>query len=61
MARPMTYPMGDLAVGESVSMPADKKGDPRRISKNASQYGVRHGKLFKCRTINGVTFITRLG
>lgn len=60
MARPMTYPMGDLAVGESVSMPADKKGDPRRISKNASQYGVRHGKLFKCRTINGVTFITRL-
>jgi hypothetical protein len=56
----MTYPMGDLAVGESVSMPADKKGDPRRISKNASQYGVRHGKLFKCRTINGVTFITRL-
>ena len=61
MARPVTYPMGDLAVGESVSMAADKKGDPRRISKNASQYGVRHGKLFKCRTINGVTFITRLG
>ena len=61
MARPMTYPMGDLAVGESVSMAADKPGDPRRISKNASQYGVRHGKLFKCRTINGVTFITRLG
>ena len=60
MSRPMTYPMGDLAVGESVSMPADKKGDPRRISKNASQYGVRHGKLFKCRTVNGVTFITRL-
>jgi hypothetical protein len=26
-----------------------------------SQYGIRNGKAFKCRTINGVTFITRLG
>jgi hypothetical protein len=56
----MTYPMGDLAVGESVSMPADKPGDPKRISRNCSQYGIRHGKAFKVRTINGVTFITRL-
>lgn len=59
MARPMTYPMGDLAIGESVSMPADQPGDPKRISRNCSQYGIRNGKAFKCRTIGGVTFITR--
>jgi hypothetical protein len=60
MARPMIYPMGTLEVGESATMPATKRGDAKRTSRNASQYGVRHGKLFKCRTVEGVTFITRL-
>jgi hypothetical protein len=60
MARPMFYPMGTLAVGESATMPADKRGDAKRTSRNVSQYGIRHGKAFKCRTVNGVTFITRL-
>ena len=61
MARPMTYPMGDLAIGETVSMPADKPGDPKRISRNCSQYGIRKGRAYKVRTVNGVAFITRLG
>jgi hypothetical protein len=52
--------MGTLEVGEVATMPADKKGMAKRTSRNCSQYGIRHGKLFKCRTINGVTFITRL-
>ena len=56
MGRPMTYPMGDIAVGESVTMPAD----PKRIARNVSQYGMRNGKGFMCRTKNGVTTITRL-
>ena len=60
MSRPMIYPMGTLDVGEVGTMEAPNKGDPRRISKNASQYGVRHGRLYKCRTVEGVTFITRL-
>ena len=60
MARPMIYPMGTLEVGEVATMPADKKGSVKRTSRNVSQYGIRHGKCFKCRTINGVTFITRL-
>lgn len=60
MARPMFYPMGTLEVGESATMPADKRGDAKRTSRNVSQYGVRHGKAFKCRTVEGVTFITRL-
>jgi hypothetical protein len=60
VARPMIYPMGTLEVGEVATMPADKKGSIKRTSRNVSQYGIRHGKAFKCRTINGVTFITRL-
>lgn len=56
MGRPVTYPMGDIAVGESVTMPAD----PKRIARNVSQYGMRNGKGFMCRTKNGVTTITRL-
>jgi len=60
MTRPMTYPMGDIAVGEVVSMPATKRGDAKRTSRNVSQYGIRNGKTFKCRTVNGVTFITRI-
>lgn len=60
MARPMTYPIGTLEVGESATMPAVKKGDAKRTSRNVSQYGIRHGKAFKCRTVEGVTFITRL-
>lgn len=58
--RPMIYPMGTLEVGEVGTMPATKRGDVKRTSRNASQYGIRHGKLFKCRTVGGVTFITRL-
>ena len=60
MARPMIYPLGTLEVGEVATMPADKKGSIKRTSRNVSQYGIRHGKAFKCRTVNGVTFITRL-
>jgi hypothetical protein len=60
MPRPMTYPIGTLEVGESATMPATKKGDAKRTSRNVSQYGIRNGKAFKCRTVEGVTFITRL-
>jgi len=55
----MVYPMGALAVGEIATMPAADKGAAKRISRNVSQYGVRNGKAFKCRTVGGVTFITR--
>ena len=60
MARPMIYPMGTLEVGEVATMPADKPGLSKRTTRNASQYGIRNGKTFKCRTVGGVTFITRL-
>jgi hypothetical protein len=57
----MFYPMGTLAVGEVGTMPAAEKGHAKRTSRNVSQYGIRNGKSFKCRTVEGVTFITRLG
>ncbi|WP_353209776.1 hypothetical protein [Sphingorhabdus sp.] len=59
MSRPMFYPMGTMAIGESATMPAANKGDAKRTSRNVSQYGIRNGKAFKCRTVGGVTFITR--
>jgi hypothetical protein len=60
MPRPMTYPMGDISAGETVTMPADKRGDAKRISRNVSQFGIRKGRCYKVRTVNGVAFITRL-
>jgi hypothetical protein len=61
MSRPMFYPMGTMEIGDTATMPADTKGSAKRTSRNVSQYGIRNGRSYKCRTINGVTFITRLG
>jgi len=61
MSRPMVYPMGTLEIGEVATMPATERGNAKRTSRNVSQYGIRHGKVFRCRTVDGVTFITRLG
>ena len=58
--RPMIYPMGTLEVGEVGTMPATKRGDAKRTSRNVSQYGIRNGKAFKCRTKGDVTVITRM-
>jgi len=59
VSRPMTYPMGTMAVGDVATMPAETKGSAKRISRNCSQFGIRNGKAFRCRTVGGVTFITR--
>jgi hypothetical protein len=40
MSRPMTYPMGDISAGETVTMPAANRGDAKRISRNVSP--IRH-------------------
>jgi len=63
MSRPMTYPMARMVVGDVETMPATDKILIKRTSRNCSQYGIRNGKAFKCRTdvVKGLTFITRLG
>ena len=55
----MIYPIGTLNVGDVATMSAANKGDAKRISRNCSQFGIRNGKAFRCRTVGGVTFITR--
>jgi hypothetical protein len=55
----MIYPIGTLDVGDVATMAAANKGDAKRTSRNVSQYGIRNGKAFRCRTVGGVTFITR--
>jgi len=59
VSRPMIYPIGTLDVGDVATMAAANKGDAKRTSRNVSQYGIRNGKAFRCRTVGGVTFITR--
>ena len=63
MSRPMIYPMGTMEVGDVATMPATNSTLIKRTSRNCSQYGIRNGRSYKCRTdmVKGLTFITRLG
>ena len=58
--RPATYPLGPMAVGDSVEMPAPTSADIKRIARNVSQYGLRNDRSYRCRTADGVTTITRI-
>jgi hypothetical protein len=60
VGRPPTYPLRGMALGDSVTLPAPTAADSKRISRNASQYGVRHQRYYQCRTKDGVTTITRI-
>lgn len=48
--RPAIYPLGSMAVGDTVTLPAETPADVKRIAKNASQYGIRHDRFYRCRT-----------
>jgi hypothetical protein len=52
----MIHPKGSLELGEVATMPA-----ARRTNRKVSRYGIHRGLAFKCPTVEGVTFITRLG
>ena len=58
--RPPTYPFGSMAVGDSIELPAPTPADVKRIARNASQYGLRHNRYYRCRTRDGVTTVTRV-
>ena len=58
--RPPTYPLGPMAVGDSVEMPAPTSADIKRICRNVSQYALRNDRSYRCRTSGGVTTITRI-
>ena len=48
--RPSLYSFPDLAVGESVEVPVPTPRDVKRMCSNASQYGMRHDRAFRCKT-----------
>ena len=47
--RPPKYPLGDMKVGEQHKLAAPEPADVKRICSNASQYGIRNDKFFRCR------------
>jgi len=48
--RPRSYPLHDMAVGDAVDLPAPTPADVKRIARNASQYGLRHDRFYRCKT-----------
>jgi len=60
--RPPTYPLRDMAVGDSVELPAATAADVKRIARNVSQYGQRHTRYYRCKTDRSdrVMTITRI-
>jgi hypothetical protein len=57
--RPPTYPFAAMQEGDTISLPAPTPADSKRLARNASIYGLRHQRVYTCRTIDGVTTITR--
>lgn len=62
MSRPSTYGLGTIEVGGVITMRAPTPADVKRIARNTSQYGLRTGKHFTCKTdrLIRITTITRL-
>ena len=49
MGRPPIYPLGQLDIGQTLTLPAETDNARRCIRRNVSQYGTRHGRGFTCR------------
>jgi len=59
VGRPPTYPFRHMAVGDSITLPAPTSADAKRIRDNASQYGLRHKRVYQCRTLADAVIVTR--
>lgn len=57
MRRP-TYPLGQMAVGETFTMAVLTHADRKRIARNVSQYGMRNNKGFRCKTDKATLVMT---
>lgn len=62
MGRPTTYPLRGMDVGDEVEMEAETAADVKRIARNTSQYGLRHNRVYRCKTdaITRIMTITRI-
>ena len=60
--RKAVYPFGSMAVGDTATFAAPTAGDVKRIARNASQYGLRHDRCYRCRTDTAtrLTTVTRV-
>jgi hypothetical protein len=45
--------------GDALTFDAPTPADSKRLARNASIYGLRHQRVYTCRTIDGVMTITR--
>jgi hypothetical protein len=59
LGRPPTYPLRGMALGDSIALPAPTPADAKRIRDNASQYGLRHKRVYQCRTLADAVTVTR--
>lgn len=59
--KPRTYPLYNLEIGAATTMAAPTPADKKRIARNVSQYGLRHDRVYVCRTdpATGIMTITR--
>ena len=57
--RPPTYPFAAMQKGDVVTFDAPTPADSKRLARNASIYGLRHRRVYTCRTIDNVMTITR--
>ena len=57
--RPPTYPFARMDQGDTVTFDAPTPADSKRLARNASIYGLRHRRVYTCRTIDNVMTITR--
>ena len=48
--RKPTYHFGSMIVGDMVTFDAPTPADVKRIARNASQYGQRNERFYRCRT-----------
>jgi len=60
--RKTTYQFGDMLVGDTVSFHAPTPEDVKRIARNASQYGLRTDRFYRCSTDRATrqTTVTRI-
>ena len=60
--RPITYPLRDMAVADTVQMDVPTAADVKRVARNVSQYGQRHNRYYRCNTdrVARVMTITRI-
>ena len=48
--RPPVYPFGPMDIGDVVTLDVPTSADVKRVCSNVSQYGLRHGRAYACKT-----------